>query len=171
MEYHISMAFGQSKNRFLLWSSLVDIINNMRKFIRKYFLFVSIFFLILLLILAGFFYKSSTSYKISNPINESETKTLIEAVGKLAFLPANETPTIATVSDLEMLKDLPFFVDAKMGDRVLIYTNAKKAILYDPVANKIVNMATLNTGATQKSTSTLPNFQNGEPKAPVPNQF
>jgi hypothetical protein len=46
-------------------------------------------------------------------------------------------------------------VDAKKGDKVLIYTNAKKAILYDPELNKIVNVAPLNIG-DQKVTAPAP---------------
>ena len=60
-----------------------------------------------------------------------------------------ETPTIATVSDPEALKNQAFFVDAKKGYKVLIYSNAKKAFLYDPSADKIVNIAPLNTEASK----------------------
>ena len=36
--------------------------------------------------------------------------------------------------------------NAKVGFKVLIYTQAKKAILYDPGANKIVEVAPVNIG-------------------------
>jgi len=78
---------------------------------------------------------------------QAETAKLVELVGKLIVLPAGETPTIATVNDPEKLKDQPFFANAKAGDKVLIYTNAKKAILYSPSENKIVEVAPLNIGA------------------------
>lgn len=78
----------------------------------------------------------------------NETNKLIADVGKLLVLPEGETPTIATVSDLEKLKSQPFFINAKNGDKVLIYTNAKKAILYDPVAHKIIEVAPINIGNT-----------------------
>ena len=78
---------------------------------------------------------------------QDETATLVAAVGKLMLLPEGETPTIATVSDLERLKGQPFFANAKNGDKVLIYSNSKKAILYDPVNKKIIEVAPLNTGA------------------------
>ena len=71
---------------------------------------------------------------------------LTEEVGKIFVLPKNEIPTIATVSDPSALKNQAFFADAKKGDKVLIYTNAKKAILYDPVIKKIINVAPVNTG-------------------------
>ena len=60
------------------------------------------------------------------------------------FLPSDELPTIATVSDPEALQNQSFFIDAKKGDKVLIYSNARKAILYDPIANKIITIAPVN---------------------------
>src|SRR5258708_6866133 len=55
---------------------------------------------------------------------------LLADVGKLMVLPEGEAPTIATVVDPAKLKSQPFFADAKVGDKVLIYTFARKAILY-----------------------------------------
>jgi len=72
-----------------------------------------------------------------------ENKLLITEVGKLIVLPVDEDPTIATVSDLNKLKDQPFFAKAQLGDKVLIYTNAKKAILYRPIEKKIIELAPL----------------------------
>lgn len=66
-------------------------------------------------------------------------------VGKLIVLPEDEDPTIATVSNLAELKGQPFFANATVGDKVLIYARAKKAILYSPLQHKIVEIAPLNT--------------------------
>ena len=77
---------------------------------------------------------------------QEEATAVVERVGKLIVLPEGEQPTVATVTDPERLRDQPFFAKAKRGDKVLIYTNAKKAILYDPVGNKIVEAAPLNIG-------------------------
>ena len=73
-----------------------------------------------------------------------QTAKTIAAVSKLMKLPEGETPTVATVTDKEKLAGQPFFQSAKNGDKVLIYSNAKKAILYDPIANKIIDVAPLN---------------------------
>lgn len=78
---------------------------------------------------------------------QEEINKIVDDVGKLIVLPKGEVPTIATVTDLKQLKDQPFFDNAKVGDKVLIYTKAQKAILYDPSSNKIVEMAPLNTGS------------------------
>ena len=125
----------------------------MMRFSRRYFL---ILFLIVLAIVGGYFYKNKISYKNPELAAELEAKELAEKVGKLILLPKDEVPTIATVSDPEVLKNQAFFKDAKRGDKVLIYTNAKKAILYDPEANLVINVAPVNLGNFQPS-SIAPN--------------
>ncbi len=107
-------------------------------------------FLVLLLLLAGSatFY---TGYKtlLSRESVEGttkEVKMLTERLGAIMVLPEGEDPTVATVVDPEKLKDQPFFARAKKGDKVLIYTNARKAILYDSVAHKIIEVMPLNNG-------------------------
>ncbi len=78
---------------------------------------------------------------------QADAEALIGKVSALIVLPSEEKPTIATVSDTEKLKDQPFFANAKSGDKVLIYTQAKKAVLYNPESNKIVEVAPVNIGA------------------------
>ena len=92
---------------------------------------------------------------------EKEVAQLVEKVGQLIVLPANEMPTVATVKNPENLRKQSFFANAKEGDRVLIYTVSKKAILYDPVANKIVEVAPLTIGLPTPETanSALPEVQ------------
>lgn len=80
---------------------------------------------------------------------------LVAAVGQLMVLPTDEQPTIATVTDLEKLKDQPFFANAQIGDKVLIYTSAKKAILYRSSENKIIELAPLNLGSSPSAASSL----------------
>jgi hypothetical protein len=82
---------------------------------------------------------------ISTNVSEKEFESILETVGKHIVLPEGESPTIATVSDVEILKESqPFFKNAKNGDRVLVYQEAKKAYLYDPKADKIVDVGTVN---------------------------
>lgn len=124
------------------------------KFFRKYFALILIVLVIILSLTSAYFYKKSTDS--SNEASQAEVKSLIEKVGRLAILPTDETPTVATVSDPEALKDQAFFVDAKKGDKVLIYSNAKKAVLYDPSQDKIVNIAPLNTDQQKTTNNTIP---------------
>lgn len=78
-------------------------------------------------------------------IKARETAKLVEEIGDLMFLPEGETPTIATVTDPEKLKDQPFFKNALLEDKVIIYVQARKVILYRPAENKIVEISSLST--------------------------
>lgn len=70
----------------------------------------------------------------------NEANSIVERVGALMELP-DEDPTVATVSDVESLRDQQFFQKAQNGDNVIIFPNAQKAILYRPSTNKIVEIA------------------------------
>lgn len=88
---------------------------------------------------------------------QAEVDALVTEVGKLITLPSDEKPTVATITDVEKLKDQPFFVNAQNGDKVLIYTNAKKAILYRSEEKKIIEVGAVNI-----------NQQAGESPSPTP---
>src|SRR3989338_542483 len=106
-------------------------IPRLKKFIQRYFLLIVFFFVFLLSVLIWYFYfyqKNVSEENSGPPIIESQIQTLADKVSLLVFLPEDEIPTIATVSDPKMLQDQEFFLEAKKGDVVLIYTNAKKAI-------------------------------------------
>lgn len=96
---------------------------------------------------AYIFYTQAQELK-ANPqkVVQAEIEALLAQIGKLILLPTDEQPTIATVADPEKLKDQVFFANAHKGDKVLIYTKSRKAILYDPVANKIIEVAPVNIG-------------------------
>ncbi len=87
---------------------------------------------------------------------QSEVMRLVSEVSRLVVLPAEETPTIATVSDPEALKNQPFFANSQKGDKVLIYTNAQKAILYRPLLRKIIEIAPINIGAAANTPAPTP---------------
>lgn len=85
---------------------------------------------------------------------QEEIKKIVGEVGKLIDLPFGEDPTVATITDIEKLKDQSFFQKGKNGDKVLIYSWAKKAILYDPVAKKVVDIAPINVGSPSAQVAT-----------------
>ncbi len=101
------------------------------------------------LAVATYFYIQFVSAK-NNPqkFAEEDAQKLVAEVSKLILLPQGETPTVATVTDPEKLSSQPFFLNAKKGDKVLIFTSARKAVLYDPVENKIIEVAPISIGQT-----------------------
>ena len=94
-----------------------------------------------LAIVAFYFYSQYQSIKKNpNQAAQAETEQLVAKVGKLIDLPKDETPTVATVLDKEKLKGQAFFSNAENGDKILIYTKDKKAIVYRPSQNKLINV-------------------------------
>lgn len=109
---------------------------------------IAIIIAILAIGAAGYFYYEL--YKMKQDPNaqaRKEVNTLVAKVSKLVVLPEGETPTVATVSDVEALKEQVFFKNAQQGDKVLIYAQARKAVLYSVELNKILEVAPLNIGA------------------------
>lgn len=126
---------------------------------NKVILVISLVILIVALVPSLYFYnqyqKTQSLLQSSNKQVEVEAKVLIAQVGKLMELPTDENPTVATVSDKTKLLDQPFFKNAQNGDRVLVYSKAKKAILYRPSINKIVEVSMINIGNTQSPTAAV----------------
>lgn len=101
---------------------------------------IALVVLLILSISSGlYFYNKAT--EDPQKVVDKKIQETISAVGKLMVLPANETPTIATVTAPEQLKGQVFFINAHKGDQLLIYKNAQKAILYNPSINKIIEVS------------------------------
>lgn len=82
------------------------------------------------------------STRLSQKDVKSDKTDYVKSIGKLMVLP-DEVPTLATVSDKKKLANQSFFQDSENGDKVLIYSKAKKAILYRPAINKIIDVSSI----------------------------
>lgn len=114
-------------------------INNHQKVIKQLIILTTILALIIGL---SVFYLLSQKLKISS--EEKDVRELIIKVEKLIELPQDEIPTIATVLDENKVREEAFFKQAKTGDRLLAYIKNKKAILYRPSVNKIIEVAPIS---------------------------
>jgi len=86
----------------------------------------------------------------NRPVDKSrETADLIKKVSALITLP-KEVPSVATVADKSKLADQSFFKNAENGDKVLIFTEAKKAYLYRPSVNQIIEVGPININTPEK---------------------
>ena len=95
-----------------------------------------IFIILSLVLIISLYYNFSLSGQIRQlkdpqAFAQNQIAKIVSEVGKVISLPQNETPTVATVSDLAPLKSQPFFTNAAIGDQVLIYAIARKVILKD----------------------------------------
>ena len=84
----------------------------------------------LLVILAGVF-----AYRL---LSESKAD-LIDSVSRHMILPTNESPAELTIVDSSKIQS-QFLKKAQNGDRVLVYQNNQKAIIYRPSVDKIVDV-------------------------------
>lgn len=99
---------------------------------------IALVILVLILIAAGVYAfrlkKSNEELMMKIPPTqaqeEADIATIVPYVSKYMVLP-DEKPTIATVVDKEKLnKSQPFFKDAENGDKILVFQNARKVLLY-----------------------------------------
>ena len=125
---------------------------------------IKILFLIVLILAGLLVYKvyiekqqPQVSY---TDLAKQEREEVIAKVGSHIVLPNNEIPTLATVSDASQLKQYPFFQNAATGDKVLIYSQSKKAILYRPSEDKIVEIAPVMSKPTTDTSQTQTQSQN-----------
>lgn len=93
------------------------------------------------------YYGKYNDLKNASPdqIQQSQTDSYIAEINKLYALPANEKPDVATVKDKDALKkQYPFFDQAENNDIVLIYKEAKLAILYRPSTKQLIKVGPVN---------------------------
>lgn len=110
---------------------------------------IVLLFVLLIIALGGagyFFWKYKNTTESAQTGDQAEVQEIIERVGRHVVLPEGETPTVANVANVEELQDQDFFKNAKNGYKVLVYQQARQAILYDPESDRVVNMATINPG-------------------------
>lgn len=116
--------------------------------------------LVVLLIAGGaggtyYFYSKyqEVNNKLQNPEKtaQDEVAKLVGEIGQIMELPQDEQPTVATVLDKEKLKDQGFFTKSENGDKVVIYSKARKAILYRESAKKIIEVAPIDLSQPEAS--------------------
>ena len=105
---------------------------------------------------AGYFYMQNQELRnnpqVSQEAQKNRAAEIKAKVAKLISVPADETPTLASVTDKEKLKDQPFFKDAQDGDQILIFPQAKKAIIYRESENRLINVGPIAITSDSKTT-------------------
>lgn len=98
-------------------------------------------------------------------IAQAETKFITGKISAFVDVPIDEQPSIATITDIEKLKDQSFFKKAKNGDKLIIYNKAQKAILYRPSENKIVDFTLVDMSQVTGAQTTNQSEQTTNPTA------
>ena len=101
-----------------------------------------LFLLLSALGIAGYWYYQYTQ---SPPVREyAEMKSLVAKIGKMIEIPTDEAPTLATVTNKQKLDNQLFFQRAENGDKILIYSKNRRAILYRPSTERIIDVAVVD---------------------------
>lgn len=124
--------------------------------VEKILHFIGVVIILVGLLASVYFYIQSQRVKRelteANAVVPQDIKGIfINEVGKLIQLPTDEEPTIIRINNAKRAKSQPFFLNAKDGDVVLLYKRAKRAILYDPAAKRVVQAGPLQEGSGSAS--------------------
>lgn len=131
-------------------------INKIEKLVQNKLLVILLIIITIIPSLYFYYRLKKTESKMKSVLGQKSPKEMtLEKVAKLIELPQGEVPTVAEISDKNKLQDQSFFINAKNGDQVLIYSNAKKVILYRPSTNKIIEVASINPMQTTPSTNPI----------------
>jgi len=86
---------------------------------------------------------------------QEEIDQLTAKISAFYTLPQGETPTIRSIDSPELVRGQAFFFDTAQGDKLLIYKNAKTAILYRPKENKVIGSTAIKDKAEATSSPTV----------------
>lgn len=120
-------------------------------------IFLGVVLVLLILAPSAYFYQKSqdAERKLNNPseANRQVVDEIKKKVGRHILLPTDEQPTLVTVTDVSKVKGQTFFANAENGDKALVYTQARKAVLYRPSKDIVIEVAPLNVDAVQPGTT------------------
>jgi hypothetical protein len=123
--------------------------------------FVSRFSLLIIILCAiGFYEYGRNSVYSEHPelSGQEQASTILKKVAALIQLPTDESPTMATINDAAAAKKVqPFLTNAENGDVLIVYPNAKTALLYRPSTNKLIAVGPVNLDSGGQGTAQIQN--------------
>lgn len=113
----------------------------MQKIKQKGSKLIPVIIVLAVLLAAGFGGYYYYSQKNIGTNDDKEIARLEKIIGKLIILPADEKPVLATIKDATALAaQQPFFAGSQNGDKLLVYSKARKAFIYSDATGKLVNV-------------------------------
>lgn len=77
--------------------------------------------------------------------NQQTVDRVTSEVSKLFVVPSGQ-PTVALIQDKNKLSGQQFYNNAQNGDYLIVYADAKLALLYREKINKLINVGPINIG-------------------------
>ncbi len=112
---------------------------------------------IVALVVAGSLGAAAYMYKKYNDLRRNpnsvvidKNKALLDKLSKITQLPSGEEPQIAAVEDKSKLGNDQFFNGVENGDYIIIYTKARRILVYRESANKIINQGPFSVNTQGK---------------------
>lgn len=96
-----------------------------------------------------------TAIPVTDDLEKKELLgSILAGLQKHILLPADETPTVMSITEPEKLiaKD-PFFKNAEAGDTLIIFKNAGKALIYSSKRDIIVNVGPVQVAPEAENTA------------------
>lgn len=88
-------------------------------------------------LIMGMIYKNQMASK--KKAQQKEEQQIVDKIGKLLRLP-NETPIFTKVYNEKDFANNNLFRTVKKGDMILLFINAKQAIIYRPSTNQVIEV-------------------------------
>lgn len=117
----------------------------------------------------GNYTKVTTAVGLVTELQPKEVESYVKKVAALIAIPKDEVPKVIVLNNAaEIAKQQPFFVGTKDGDVFLAFNKTKKAIIYRPSENIIINVGPIydepvaNQVSSDQSKSTTPARANTE---------
>lgn len=89
-------------------------------------------------------YHTEQTQKEAPRDTRQELDVILADIKKVMLLTDSERPSLATVTEVEKMRSQSFFKNAENGDKVLIYEQGKKALLWRPSTKMIIEVGTVN---------------------------
>ena len=119
---------------------------------RKRKLQLGLFIAIILLVLGGVLVVYLLAQQAADRTNLNDVTKVKELISRHYQLPIDEEPALATIDDKTKLNS-DFLHAAENGDKLLIYKNAKKVILYRPSIDRIIEVGPVSIAPIGESGS------------------
>lgn len=120
---------------------------------KRFILFVLL--IVIAIIIGGIYgYFKYNSKASSEKRAQAETIRLVKEVRKVMILPETDVPAIFDIQDPVLLtSQQAFFAGAQKGDKLLVYPQLGKAIIYSPSRHVIVNVGPVTFDQTKSATT------------------
>jgi len=121
---------------------------------------------------AYYYYRQIQQIK-KNPqaATDMENQAILNKISTIMVLPT-EKPSIATILDKTKLQGQAFFQKAQNGDKVIIFEQARRVLLYRPDTGRVIDFAplVLDTPQPTPSETVIPNPTKTPTPKPSPQQ-